>query len=238
MKQEAGHESVRRSVSEDDPFSLGGVLDRLEVGLRNDVPEASLDDARFPDRGDHDLNPDLKPGFLADRKRRAAVLVPLVEREGGVHMILTTRTEHMPTHAGQVSFPGGKIDDDDAGPLAAALREAHEEIGLPPAHVQLLAELPVAETRTSGFRIAPFLARIVPPPGGWRPHPREIAAVLDVPLADLLAPGAHDDTPWQLPAWPAPRCEPCYHVGPHRLWGVTYRILHPLLPRLRAEEWV
>ncbi|MCA9972869.1 MAG: CoA pyrophosphatase [Anaerolineales bacterium] len=168
----------------------------------------------------------------------AAVLVPLYrDANGRFHLVLVQRSAGG-NHAGQLAFPGGKRDAADASLLATALREAHEEIGLPPAHVQLLAELPVAETRTSGFRIAPFLARIVPPPGGWRPHPREIAAVLDVPLADLLAPGAHDDTPWQLPAWPAPRCEPCYHVGPHRLWGVTYRILHPLLPRLRAEEWV
>jgi hypothetical protein len=100
----------------------------------------------------------------------------------------------------------------------------------------VLAGLPVVETVTTGYRIAPFLARIEPPPA-WRPDPREVAEVLDLRADDLMAPDAHGEAVEMMAGWEAPRRFPYYKVGAHRLWGASYRIVHPLLPRLAAGEW-
>ncbi|MCC0015331.1 MAG: CoA pyrophosphatase [Rhodobiaceae bacterium] len=227
MKELAVRGGVNEQVRQDDPFSLARVLDRLAAGLRADVPAASLNDALFPDRGDHDLNPDLKPGFLAERKRRAAVLVPLVEREGSVHMILTTRTEHMPTHAGQVSFPGGKIDEHDAGPLAAALREAHEEIGLDPGLVRTQGYLDLYESST-GYRIVPVVG-VVAPHFTPVPEPGEVANVFEVPLAFLMDPANHQRHSRELRG--IQRSFYAMPHGPHYIWGVTAGIIRNLYER-------
>jgi hypothetical protein len=92
------------------------------------------------------------------------------------------------------------------------------------------------ETRTTGFAITPFLARIVPA-RPWRSHVAEIAEVLEVPVADLARPDAHDEAIEEFPNWKGPQRIAFYRVGPYRLWGATYRILHPLLPRIMAGEW-
>jgi hypothetical protein len=100
----------------------------------------------------------------------------------------------------------------------------------------VLAELPPLQTRTTGFHIAPFLARIVPPPT-WRAAQPEIAEVLEVPLRYLTDPANAGQEHWQFPGWPNPELVSFWRVGPHYLWGATYRMLHPLLPRLLAGEW-
>jgi hypothetical protein len=105
-----------------------------------------------------------------------------------------------------------------------------------PRRVEVLAELPVLETRTTNFRIAPFLARVTPPER-WSPAPAEVAEVIEVKVADLVRPEAHGESVERFPTWPEPRTIGFYRVGPHRLWGATYRILQPLLPRLAAGEW-
>jgi 8-oxo-dGTP pyrophosphatase MutT (NUDIX family) len=133
-------------------------------------------------------------------------------------------------------LPGGKHDARDHSMLDTALREAWEEIGLARERIQVLAQLPPAETRTTGFRILPFLARIVRP-AQWLPDAREVAEIIEVRLSELTRPGAHAEEIKQLPSWPAPRPTPFYRVGPYQLWGVTYRIVDPLLPRLLAGEW-
>ncbi len=165
----------------------------------------------------------------------AAALVPLYRGEGGrIRVVLVRRTD-WGIHGGQIAFPGGKCDPGDPTALDTALREAWEEIGLPRESVTWLAELPPLETPT-GFRIHPYLARIVRPPS-WRRDEREVAEILEVTLEDLLLPEAQGEEQVTLPGWPGPRTFPFTRIGPHVLWGATYRILHPLLPRLLAGEW-
>ncbi len=139
-------------------------------------------------------------------------------------------------HGGQIAFPGGRREPGDRDALETALRETEEEIGLPPASVEVLATLPVLVTRTTGFRIEPFLAR-VRPPARWAPAPGEIAEVLEVPLADLADPGARGVAVERFGGRPEPLRFEFVRLGPHRLWGATLRILDPLVPRLLAGEW-
>ena len=120
----------------------------------------------------------------------AAVLVGLVARPEGAQILLTQRTAHLRDHAGQISLPGGRIEMDDADPPAAALREAHEEIGLDPAAVEVLGGLPHYDTGT-GFRIHPVVGWIARPVA-LRPDPFEVAEVFEVPLSFALDPRNHE----------------------------------------------
>jgi 8-oxo-dGTP pyrophosphatase MutT (NUDIX family) len=136
-------------------------------------------------RGDHDLNPDLLP----DRPLTlAAVLVPLVERPDGLTVLLTRRSDHLQDHAGQISFPGGRVEPGDADALATALREAEEEIGLARALVTPAGRLDTYVTRT-GFEVTPVVG-LVAPPSSLAPDPFEVAEVFEVPLAFILDPAS------------------------------------------------
>ena len=164
------------------------------------------------------------------------MLVPVYrDAAGGLRLVLVRRSA-AGIHGGQLAFPGGRREVRDRSLLETALREAEEEIGLAPAAVTILAELPRVETLTSNHRIAPFLARIVPPPR-WRPQASEVAEVIEVLVADLLDPQAHGEAVEHFPTWPRPRRIGFYRVGSHRLWGASYRIAEPLLARLAGGEW-
>jgi 8-oxo-dGTP pyrophosphatase MutT (NUDIX family) len=173
---------------------------------------------------------------LGSTLRDAAVLVPVYRDSHGALRVVIVRRSDRGIHGGQLAFPGGNREPHDPTLLATALREAHEEIGLAPTAVTVLTELESVETRTTGYRVAPFLGRIERP-SRWMPDPAEVAEIFEIAVQGLLAPGVHDETELRLPDWPHPRRIAFYHVGPHRLWGVSYRILHPLLPRLVAGEW-
>jgi 8-oxo-dGTP pyrophosphatase MutT (NUDIX family) len=160
----------------------------------------------------------------------AAVLVPIVLRpEPGV--LLTKRTAHLSKHAGQVSFPGGRIDPEDAHPEAAALREAEEEIGLDPAEVELIGRMPTYVTGT-GYRITPVLG-LVRSDLKFVPSPHEVDAVFELPFSVLLDPAAprremHRSGGRMREYWVWPHPE-------HFVWGATAAILVHLARRLRGE---
>lgn len=121
--------------------------------------------------------------------RPAAVLVPLVTHASGLTVLLTQRTDHLHDHAGQIAFPGGRRDEGDDSPVATALREATEEIGLAAAQVEVLGLLPEYRTGT-GFAVTPVVG-LVTPPLALRPDPFEVAEVFETPLAFLLDPANH-----------------------------------------------
>jgi 8-oxo-dGTP pyrophosphatase MutT (NUDIX family) len=150
-------------------------------------PGAEAGAEPVPLRGDHSLTPGSKlpDGIL----RPAAVLVPLVERSDELWVILTQRTPHLSAHAGQISFPGGSIEQADAGPVDAALRETEEEIGLPRTHIDLVGRLDTYITGT-GFEIAPVVG-LIRAPYPTKIDPVEVAEVFEVPLSFVLDPGNH-----------------------------------------------
>jgi 8-oxo-dGTP pyrophosphatase MutT (NUDIX family) len=186
--------------------------------------------ARAFDRGagassDFDLNPGtvLPPDRVL---RPAGVLIAV--QDGRV--ILTKRASHLKHHPGQVAFPGGKVDPGDAGPEAAALREAHEEIGLPPHLVQVLGHLPQHETIT-GFLVTPVLAHVTAP-FVVRPEAGEVDEVFTVPLSYLADPANYriEGRVWRG-TWRRYYAVPW---GPYYVWGATARILRGLAERLAA----
>jgi 8-oxo-dGTP pyrophosphatase MutT (NUDIX family) len=159
----------------------------------------------------------------------AAVLVPLHGWPEEPGLIFTERPAEMRRHAGEISFPGGRKDDDDADLIATALREAHEEIGLDPGQVELCGALPPASTFVTGYRIHPYVGLI---PGlnelDLQPNPSEVETVLAFSLDRLRAGYAMR----RLVRRGVPIHTPTYEVDGHLIWGATARILGDLLERL------
>jgi 8-oxo-dGTP pyrophosphatase MutT (NUDIX family) len=152
----------------------------------------------------------------------SAVLAPLYrDPHGDLRLVFIRRSPHG-IHGGQIAFPGGRREPEDASLLHTALREAEEEVGLDPSHVEILTELPVVSTMATGFVIAPFLGKLNGAPPTWRRQETEIDEILEVRMADL---DNEVIETWQLPGWPEPREIPFYWIGPYKLWGATYKIL-------------
>lgn len=162
--------------------------------------------------------------------RESAVLVPLFVRAELPHALFTRRPSTLRTHAGQISFPGGSRDPEDATPLHTALRETEEELGIARAQVEILGMLDEIPTITE-FRIAPFVG-VIPGDGAYRPNPDEIAEVLEVPLPHLL----HEATVRveQYEVRGKMRDVYFYEWQGHTIWGATARILRDLLTVLAA----
>jgi 8-oxo-dGTP pyrophosphatase MutT (NUDIX family) len=166
----------------------------------------------------------------------AALVIPVYRSgDGELHIVMILR-QPGGVHGGQVAFPGGKHDPEDETMLDTAIREVREELGLLIDRADVLAELPVVETRTTGYRVFPYLARIQVP-NRWQLAEREIAEIIDVKLSDLLGPDAHAKRIERFPTWQQPQQVSSYQVGSYRLWGLSYRILHPVIPRLMEGEW-
>ncbi len=169
-------------------FARLGTPGRRGFGGAADAVEAAA--LRRATRGDHDLNPGMTPPSA--ELRPAAVLVPLIDRAGGMSVLLTRRTAHLSKHAGQIAFPGGRIEAGDRDAAAAALRETEEEVGLPRGHVTLIGRLDTYVTGT-GFEITPLVG-IVSVPFPLAADPFEVSEIFEVPLAFVLDPRNHHRT--------------------------------------------
>jgi len=161
----------------------------------------------------------------------AAVLVPLFAsaHDGSPSVVLTRRRADLRRHAGEISFPGGRHDAGDADLWQTALREAGEEIGLSRELVSPLGELPAISTFATGYRIHPFVG-LIPPGQSWRLSPREVDAVLELPLRDLRA----SRTSAEIERRGFRFEVDAYILDGNLIWGATFRILQELIERLAA----
>lgn len=160
---------------------------------------------------------------------QAAVLVPLHMKRGVMHAVFTRRHHDLPRHAGEISFPGGRRDAADGDLIATALRETHEEVGLPADSVQVIGALEPIPTIVTGYAIHPFVG-IVPSNFRWTPSDSEVAAVIDLPLPAVAAGYGRR----RLVRRGAAIRTDTYVVDEHMIWGATARIVSDLLDRAGA----
>jgi len=171
--------------------------------------------------------------------RPAAVLLPIFEADSDARLVLTKRPETMPSHRGEIAFPGGKLEaEHDASLRDAALREAWEEIGLDPAAVEVVAELDRITTVASRFVLTPFVGLLAEPPT-LHPDPTEVVRVFDVALSELLDDAVFREERWDVPAdlGVTPGLDRPIHffeLADETVWGATARILAGFLAHLTA----
>lgn len=169
-------------------------------------------------RGDHDLNPHMA---MPENTKPAAVLVPLVQHDSEITVLLTQRTDHLKDHAGQVSFPGGRVEQTDADREAAALRETEEEVGISSERIKLIGKLDMYITRT-GYEVTPVVG-LVKPPFDVAPDPYEVADVFEVPLGFLMDPANHQRMSKQVGG--VSRHFYAIEYGERFIWGATAGML-------------
>jgi 8-oxo-dGTP pyrophosphatase MutT (NUDIX family) len=176
------------------------------------------------------------PEWSSDARRSpgeqtlAAVLVPLLIATAPepLHVVLTRRRADLRRHAGEIAFPGGRRDPDDADLAATALREAHEEIGLAPESVELIGELPAISTFATNYLIHPFVG-LIEPGQRWLLSPREVDAVLELPIGAI----EQSRTRAEIERRGITFETDAYVLDGNLIWGATFRILADLLERLR-----
>ena len=213
-----------------DPWSDADFRERLQAALHPE-PSCHVFDPRRAmahARSDFDLSPEAVADIdLAVPPRPAAVLVPIVMRET-LTVLLTERSAHLPSHAGQIAFPGGKLEPHDAGPLGAALRETEEEIGLARSHISPVGYLDNYRTGT-GFHIVPVVG-LVEPTFELDVDTSEVASVFEVPLSFLMSPlnHQHHQREWRG------RVRTYYAMpfGERYIWGATAGMLKNLHDRV------
>lgn len=206
----------------DDPYHVNSLVERLSRAL--DPVEGS---PPAPARGDGDLNGTPSPTGRA--LRPAAVLAPLVMRDTGLSVVLTRRADHLSSHAGQISFPGGRLNLGEEA-ADAALRETEEEIGLPRSRVRLIGRFDPYETVT-GFQITPFVG-LVDARARFRADPGEVAEIFETPFDFLMNPANHV-LEERMFAGQLRR----YYAMPHEgryIWGATAGLLKALADRFNA----
>lgn len=174
-------------TKEPPPFGYADLMTRARYLAPRDVQAAGPDERAFRAAdlfGDHVIEPRLVP---AQRHRPAAVLIPVINRAGDLSVVLTQRTAFLSAHAGQIAFPGGKIDKQDTTAAAAALREAEEEIALAPHHVRVVGTLR-PYLSGSGYHITGVVG-VVDGEVSLQPNPAEVADLFEVPFTHLMAKG-------------------------------------------------
>ena len=157
--------------------------------------------------------------------RPSAVLITLLDGDDGAEVLLTKRSKELRNHSGEISFPGGRIDTGES-PVAAALREAHEEVGLPPALVQVQGQLSHLSTVVSRSYIVPIVATVDERPV-LTPHDREVARILWIPLRELAQPTTYREEWWGSP--PLDRRMHFFELDDETVWGATAFMLYELL---------
>jgi 8-oxo-dGTP pyrophosphatase MutT (NUDIX family) len=161
----------------------------------------------------------------------AAVLVPLYFNAGDVHAVFTKRRDDLRRHPGEISFPGGRYDEGESDLLATALREADEEVGLPPDAVDVVGALQPTPTIATGYAVYPFVG-LIEAGRQWTLSAREVAEVIELPLSALREGYGRR----RLLRRGLPIRTDTYLVGDHLIWGATARILSDLFERLEALE--
>ena len=173
------------------------------------------------------LDPEAAAALDVHGRIDAAVLVPLYLKDGDLHAVFTRRREDMRRHPGEISFPGGRQDDDETDLRLTALREAEEEIGLPTSDVELIGALPPVGTFVTDYKIHPFVG-VIEAGTVWELQPSEVEVVLEFSLRDLVR--GHEMK--RLIRKGVPFKTPTYTVNGSMIWGATARIVQDLLERL------
>jgi 8-oxo-dGTP pyrophosphatase MutT (NUDIX family) len=164
--------------------------------------------------------------------KAASVLIPLVLRDDGLSLLLTHRAAHLNNHAGQISFPGGRVEASDVSSVETALREAQEEIGLDRQHVDVIGSLPQYRTAT-GYDVSPVIA-LIQPPFTLTPDPIEVASIFEVPLSFLMDAKNHQRRLVELPNGAGTRTFYAMPFQQHFIWGATAGMLRNLFHLMRA----
>ncbi|MFZ5615809.1 MAG: CoA pyrophosphatase [Pseudomonadota bacterium] len=217
-----------------DAKQTGMPLDDWRKRIEQNLARASAQRVRalFAEINPHLVGDERFESRWTTRRQEAAVLIPIIDRADGPTVLFTVRSPDMPSHAGQISFPGGKAHPEDADRIATALREAEEEVNIPPSAVEVVGALGAHEGGI-GFSVTPVIG-IVDPSAPIRPCPREVAEVFEAPLfwlADLanhtLEDREHQGVRYRMFAAPFGR----YHI-----WGLTAGIVRSLADVLKADE--